>query len=213
MITFSLPFPPTLKKVSDSTKRVMRTWCSLAMFSFFNFYYLSIWLHQFILIVVACGIFSCGMWHPQLWHMASSSQYVCVCSVMSDIFGPIDQPTRLLCPWNFPGKNTGVPFLITGYLSNTETESVSLASAALAGRLFTTSATCEQGSNLGLPHWEHGVLASIHSMDFSRPQYWSGQPFPSPGHLPNPEIGPRSPTLQVDSLPAEPHKGSPRILE
>ena len=35
---------------------------------------------------------------------------------------------------------------------------------------------------------------------------------PSPGDLPNPEIKPRSPTLQADSLPAEP-KGSPRILE
>ena len=41
-------------------------------------------------------------------------------------------------------------------------------------------------------------------MDFSRPEYWSGEPFPSPGDLPNPGIEPRSPTLQADSLPAEP---------
>ena len=41
-------------------------------------------------------------------------------------------------------------------------------------------------------------------MGFSRPEYWSGQPFPSPGDLPNQRIEPRSPTLQVDSLPAEP---------
>ena len=41
-------------------------------------------------------------------------------------------------------------------------------------------------------------------MEFSRPEYWSGEPFPSPGDLPNPGIEPRSPTLQVDSLPAEP---------
>ena len=34
--------------------------------------------------------------------------------------------------------------------------------------------------------------------------YWSGQWFPSPGDLPNPGIKSRSPTLQVDSLPAEP---------
>ena len=39
---------------------------------------------------------------------------------------------------------------------------------------------------------------------FSRSEYWSGQPFPSPGDLPNPGIEPRSPTLQVDSLPAKP---------
>ena len=41
-------------------------------------------------------------------------------------------------------------------------------------------------------------------MEFSRPEYWSGQPFPSPGDLPNPGIEPRSPTLQEGSLPAEP---------
>ena len=34
------------------------------------------------------------------------------------------------------------------------------------------------------------------SMGFSRPQYWSGLPFPSPGDLPNPGIEPRSPALQ-----------------
>ena len=44
---------------------------------------------------------------------------------------------------------------------------------------------------------------TIQSMAFSRPEYWSGQPFPSPGHLPNLGIEPRSPTLQADSLPAE----------
>ena len=39
---------------------------------------------------------------------------------------------------------------------------------------------------------------------FSRQEYWSGSPCPSPGDLPNPRIEPRSPALQVDSLPAEP---------
>ena len=31
-----------------------------------------------------------------------------------------------------------------------------------------------------------------------------GEPFPSPGDLPNPGIKPRSPTLQADALPSEP---------
>ena len=44
----------------------------------------------------------------------------------------------------------------------------------------------------------------IQSMEFSRPECWSWQPFTSPGDLPNPEIKPRSPALQADSLPAEP---------
>jgi len=39
---------------------------------------------------------------------------------------------------------------------------------------------------------------------FSRQEYWSGLPFPSPGNLPDPGIKPRSPALQADSLPTEP---------
>ena len=42
------------------------------------------------------------------------------------------------------------------------------------------------------------------SMGFSRQEYWSGLPFPSPGDLPNPGIEPRSPALQADALPSEP---------
>ena len=42
------------------------------------------------------------------------------------------------------------------------------------------------------------------SVGFSRQEYWSGQPFPSLGHLPNPGIKPGSPTLQVDSFPSGP---------
>ena len=38
------------------------------------------------------------------------------------------------------------------------------------------------------------------SMGFSRQEYWSGLPFPSPGDLPNPGIEPGSPALQADSL-------------
>ena len=40
-------------------------------------------------------------------------------------------------------------------------------------------------------------------MEFSRPEYWKGWPFPSPGDLPNPGIELRSPAQQADSLPAE----------
>ena len=41
------------------------------------------------------------------------------------------------------------------------------------------------------------------SMGFSRQEYWSGLPFPSPGDLPEPGIELRSPTLQADALPSE----------
>ena len=42
------------------------------------------------------------------------------------------------------------------------------------------------------------------SMGFSRQEYWSGFPFPSPGDLPDPGIKLGSPELQADSLPSEP---------
>ena len=42
------------------------------------------------------------------------------------------------------------------------------------------------------------------SVEFSRQEYWSRLPFPSPGDLPDPGIKPRSPALQADSLPSEP---------
>ena len=44
-------------------------------------------------------------------------------------------------------------------------------------------------------------------MAFSRQEYWSGLPFPSPGDLPDPG----SPALQADSLPSEP-SGKPSLL-
>ena len=49
-------------------------------------------------------------------------------------------------------------------------------------------------------------------MEFSRPEYWSGQLFPAPGDLPKPGIEPRSPTLQVDSLTSEP-PGKPIVCQ
>ena len=42
------------------------------------------------------------------------------------------------------------------------------------------------------------------SMGFSRQEYWSGLPFPSPGNLPDPGIEPGSAALQTDALPSEP---------
>ena len=48
-------------------------------------------------------------------------------------------------------------------------------------------------------------------MGFSRREYWSGLPFPSPGDLPNPGIEPGSPTLQADALPSEP-PGNPKTV-
>ena len=49
------------------------------------------------------------------------------------------------------------------------------------------------------------------SMGFSRQEYWSGLPFPSPGDFPNPGIEPRSPTFPADTITSEP-PGKPRTV-
>ena len=49
------------------------------------------------------------------------------------------------------------------------------------------------------------------SMRFSRQEYWSGVPLPSPGDLPDLGIGPRSPALQADTLLSEP-PGKPNVI-
>ena len=51
-----------------------------------------------------------------------------------------------------------------------------------------------------LTPWTVDWLAPL-SMEFSRQEYWSKLPFPSPGDLPYPGIKPRSPALQGNSLP------------
>ena len=60
--------------------------------------------------------------------------------------------------------------------------------------------------------WTVAFLAS-QSLQFSRQEYWSGLPVPSPGDLPDPGIEPGSPTLQTESLlPEPPKKPLPPIL-
>ena len=81
----------------------------------------------------------------------------------------------------------------------------------IAGGFFTIWATrealmvCEVKVTQSCPTLCHLMTSwTIQSMEFSRPEYWSEWPFFSPGDLPNAGIEPRSPTLQVESLPAEP---------
>ena len=59
----------------------------------------------------------------------------------------------------------------------------------------------------------HGLFCNLQpplSMGFSRQEYWSELPFPSPGDLPDSGIEPRFPALQVDSLLSEPPR-KPKI--
>ena len=61
--------------------------------------------------------------------------------------------------------------------------------------------------------WTVAYQASL-SMGFSRQEYWSGLPFPSPGDLPNPGIEPGSPALEADALTSEPpNEEEKKIIE
>ena len=58
--------------------------------------------------------------------------------------------------------------------------------------------------------WPHEAYQASPSMGFSRQEYRSGLPFPSPGALPDSGIEPQFPALQADDLPSEP-PGKPNI--
>ena len=88
---------------------------------------------------------------------------------------------RLLCPWDSPGKNTGAGchFLLQSWKWKVKVKSLSRV------RLLVTPWTAA--------YW------APPSMQFSRQEYWSGVPLPSPGYLPKPGIKPRFPALQADA--------------
>ena len=87
------------------------------------------------------------------------------------------------------GLEAGV-FLPLGQLRSDNTPGLMCVSCFSPVRLFATLWTI--------------VLQAPLSIGFSRQEYWSGLPFPSPGDLSNPGINPGSPALQVDSLLSEP---------
>ena len=60
--------------------------------------------------------------------------------------------------------------------------------------IYITSSSCSVVSD---SLWPHGLPGSL-STGFSRQEYCSGLPVPSPGNLPDPGIKPGSPTLQAD---------------
>ena len=99
---------------------------------------------------------------------------VCVCqvaSVMSNSLQPYGlQPSRLLCPWDFPGKNTGVRchFFLQGIFRNQGSNQHLLCLLHWQVDSFTTSAT-----------WEaHPRLQS-----FSRGAWWGRQSWATRVHL------------------------------
>ena len=94
--------------------------------------------------------------------------------------------------WRIPGTDepSGLPSMGLHRVGHDWSD---LAAAAAVPKLCPTSV---------IP-WTVALQAHL-SLGFSRQEYWSGLPFPSPGDHPNPGIKPRSPALKSDSLPYEP---------
>ena len=80
---------------------------------------------------------------------------------------------------------------------------------AISKTLCTLKASHLVKSNSVTP-WTVAHQAPL-SMEFSRQEYWSGLPFPSPGDISDPGIEPKSPTLWLDFLSTEP-PGKPFVL-
>ena len=70
--------------------------------------------------------------------------------------------------------------------------------------------SCSVVSDYSATPWTVTHQAPL-SMEFSRQEYWSGLPFPSPGNHPNPRIEPRSSALQASTLLLS-HPGSPSLM-
>ena len=134
---------------------------------------------------------------------------------MSDSLGP----TRLLCAWDSLGKNTrlGCHALLQGTFptqgSNPhllcflfwQAGSLPRSQQGIHGtkikRMISEVKVTQSCQTLATP-WTVAHKVPL-SMGFSRQDYWSGLPFPSPGDLPDPGIEPMTPALQADSLPTE----------
>ena len=136
-------------------------------------------------------------------------------SVVSNSATPWTVACQAFCPWNSPGKNTwvGCHFLLQGiFLTQGSNQGF------LHGRQILYHLS-QQGSSIYYvekskwslsvvsnslrPHGMYVACQAPPSMGFSRQEYCSGLPFPSPGDLPHPGIKPRSPTLQANSLLSE----------
>ena len=140
------------------------------------------------------------------------------------------QPTRLPRPWDSPGKYIGVGchFLLQFMKVKSESEDIqscltlsdpidcSLPGSSIHGifqaRVLGWVTIAFSGIyyecifshvQLFATPWTVARQAPL-SMGFSRQEYWSGLPFPSPGDLPDPGIEPRSPALRADALPSGP---------
>ena len=129
------------------------------------------------------------------------------------LFGPLKRPTLLCCL-----ESTHCACLVSVVFPLLDISIPNLPSLEAPTKIFLVRLLCARDSQAcgvgmkvkSLGHVQlfatPGTVAyqAPPSMGFSRQEYWSGLPFPSPGGLPSPGIEPGPPTLQADAFPSEP---------
>ena len=144
--------------------------------------------------------------HWQRCYQTWEKVAVCILSRVWLLVTPWTVFSMLLYPWDYPGENTGVGCCyLLQEIFPTQGWNPHL-SYLLHWQSFTSSAPESEvaQSCLTLCDPVDCRHQAPPSMGFSRQEYWSGLPFPSPGNLPDPGIELRSPTLQSDALTSEP---------
>ena len=150
-------------------------------------------------------------WATELnWYVKEACECVQLLSRVQLFATPWTVARQVPLSMGFPRQEfwSGLPIPPPEDLPNPGIKLASLVSLPLAAGFFTAGTTWEikwklpSFIQLFLTPW---IVArqAILSMEFSRQEYWSGLPFPSPGDLPDPGIEPGSPALQADSLPSE----------
>ena len=112
----------------------------------------------------------------------------------------IPKKTKLLCFRN-PSLHVHLPFQTpfpSALLAEEFSHLLAVVKISLCARVLSRFSHV----SLFATPWTLACQAPL-SMGFSRQEYWSGLPFPSPGVLPNPRIELRSPALQAESLMIE----------
>ena len=128
---------------------------------------------------------------------------ICNCIVLRDVEQPQDHPALKECLLTLIFRSTDLDSCFWTFVFK---RSFLRPSVNSKKNIYVCVLCCFSCVRLFATLWTVAQQAPL-SMGFSRQQYWSGLPCPTPGYHPNPGIKPmplRSPALAAGSLPLAP---------